>query len=114
MERWIEKKQCAVMIGVHNAPHKPLYRVCKRNPAAHRILASVSSPSAIICGVSSVVRRLNHFRHTVSESWPNIDIPRATKRRLLIPYGSLQSSLIRNSLEIVVYGAIGCSRFDEH
>ncbi|ETN81656.1 hypothetical protein NECAME_08359 [Necator americanus] len=40
MERWIEKKQCAVMIGVHNAPHKPLYRVCETDPAARRVLVA--------------------------------------------------------------------------
>lgn len=146
MERWIEKKQCAVMIGVHNAPHKPLYRVCKRNPAAHRRrgrtsgrrssqLAATSHSFVRRCSllihagrpfgpcrsfdrrrfirrtfmawvrwlrffsrhariscrlhflryrcvvVAVVVSRsggVNHFRHTVSESCPNIDIPRAT------------------------------------
>ncbi|EYB92560.1 hypothetical protein Y032_0192g1347 [Ancylostoma ceylanicum] len=87
MERWIEKKQCAVMIGVHNAPHKPLYRVCETNPAARRVLVAavvVSSAPATVrsasdagphpdsprirrhAGVCSVLRRLNHFRYTVS------------------------------------------------
>ncbi|KAL6723704.1 hypothetical protein Aduo_018681 [Ancylostoma duodenale] len=88
MERWIEKKQCAVMIGVHNAPHKPLYRVCETNPAARRVLVAavvVRPTTATVrsaapdagphpdspgirhpAGVWSVLRRLNHFRYTVS------------------------------------------------